>query len=141
MSSILGVDYGERRVGLAISDPEAIVALPLRVANVVSGQDRIDAVRSACEDTDAARVVVGLPLNMNGTSGPMAEKVLQFVEKLGAALAVPVETWDERLSTSEAERAMLEADLSRRKRRKVRDKMAAQVILQGYLDSRTTFSD
>jgi putative Holliday junction resolvase len=80
-------------------------------------------------------IVVGLPLNMNGTPGPMSQKVDAFVAKLRERMGVPVITWDERLSTMMAERVLLEADMSRRRRKAVRDKVAAQVILQGFLDS------
>jgi len=137
MSYILGVDYGERRMGLAVSDPEAIVAIPLSVVRVYSDNQRISVIRSAVGEKNVVRVIVGLPLNMNGSIGPAAEKVRRFVGRLSAALAVPVETWDERLSSSLAERAMLDARINSRKRRKVVDKMAAQVILQTYLDARS----
>jgi len=138
MPCVLGVDYGSSRLGLALSDPEAMVAMPLRVVEVASDRDRIDAVTGACREEHAGRVVVGLPLNMDGSSGPMAQRVVEFTGKLQAVLSVPIETWDERLSSREAERALLEGNLSRRKRRRLRDKMAAQIILQAYLDARPT---
>ncbi len=99
------------------------------------------AVREACAETDAEMVVVGMPLNMNGSHGLMAETVSAFVRKLSAQLSIPVATWDERLSTSLVERVLIEADMSRAKRKRVRDKLAAQVILQGYLDSRCSEPD
>ena len=134
MPRILGVDYGEKRIGLAVSDPDGVMALPLRVVEV-RGED--DAVRAICQVAavkEAERMVVGLPLNMNGTHGPMAEKAAAFAARLATAAGLPVDTFDERLSTSSAERSLLEADLSRRKRRGLRDKLAAQIILQSYLD-------
>jgi putative Holliday junction resolvase len=93
-------------------------------------------VAEVCAETEAERVVVGLPLNMDGSPGPMAEKVRAFVTGLEAEIAVPVDAWDERLSTRMVERVLLQADVSRAKRKKARDKLAAQVILQGYLDAR-----
>jgi putative holliday junction resolvase len=132
---ILAVDYGEKRVGLAISDPSGEIALSLRTVEVRGEADVIAGIRQAIADTDADRIVVGLPVNMNGTLGPMAAKVTAFSERLAAATGLPVETSDERLSTSAAERSLLEGDLSRQKRRGLRDKVAAQIILQGYLDA------
>lgn len=136
MGRWLGVDYGEKRVGLAISDESGILATPLRIADVLSPKQAARAVREACAEIEAVGIVVGLPLNMNGTIGFKAEEVNVFCERLRRSVNVPVETWDERLSTSMVERVLLEADMSRGKRRKVRDKLAAQVILQGWLDAR-----
>jgi len=85
----------------------------------------------------AEEIVVGLPLNMNGSEGPEAKKVRILIEKISEKVNVPVREWDERLSTVAAERTLLEADMSRSKRRKVIDRLAAVLILQGYLDSRS----
>jgi len=136
MGRWLGVDYGEKRVGLAISDESGILATPLRIADVLSPKQAARAVREACAEIEAVGIVVGLPLNMNGTIGFKAEEVNVFCERLRRSVNVPVETWDERLSTSMVERVLLDADMSRGKRRKVRDKLAAQVILQGWLDAK-----
>ncbi|MBL7115608.1 MAG: Holliday junction resolvase RuvX [Kiritimatiellae bacterium] len=136
MGRWLGVDYGEKRVGLAVSDESGILATPLRIADVLSVKQAARAVREACAEVEAVGIVVGMPLNMNGTIGFKAEEVNTFCERLRRSVNVPVETWDERLSTSMVERVLLEADMSRGKRRKVRDKLAAQVILQGWLDAR-----
>ena len=136
MSRILGVDYGERSIGLAVSDPLGVVATPLKVVDVVSQKAAYREVSEACRETGAEMVVVGIPINMDGSHGAMAIKVSAFVEGLAARLDVPVKTWDERLSTTMVERVLIDADVSRRKRKKVRDKLAAQVILQGFLDSR-----
>lgn len=132
---ILALDYGEKRLGFAVSDPDGVIAMPLRVVEAHNEKLAIDAVRRICEETDADKLVVGLPLNMNGTKGPMAAKVKAFADNLSKQISIPIEKWDERLSTSAAERVLLDADMSRRKRKKVRDKLAAQVILQGYLDA------
>ncbi len=131
---VLGIDYGERRVGVAVSDPGGEIALCLRVVTVRSDDEALQAVKKAYEETGSDKAVVGMPINMNGTRGPMAAKAEAFARQLAALLGAPVETWDERLSTSLAERTLLEADMSRQKRRNVRDKLSAQIILQGYLD-------
>jgi putative Holliday junction resolvase len=136
MGRWLGVDYGEKRVGLAVSDESGILATPWRIAEVLSPKQAARAVREACAEIEAVGIVVGLPLNMNGTIGFKAEEVNVFCERLRRSVNVPVEIWDERLSTSMVERVLLEADMSRGKRRKVRDKLAAQVILQGWLDAK-----
>lgn len=134
---VVGVDWGERRVGFAVADPMGSISLPLRTEEVASPEQAVQAVIDVCAETGAELVVVGLPLNMDGSEGPMAAKVRGFIGKLKTALDVPVEHWDERLSSSMVERVLLEADMSRKKRKKVRDKLAAQVILQGYLDARS----
>jgi putative Holliday junction resolvase len=131
---ILGIDYGEKRLGVAVSDPDGTLALSLRVIDVASDDDAVDRIGDVCKETDADRVVVGYPIGMDGTPGAMARRVDAFVGKLSSALAVPVETWDERLTSQAAERTLLEADLSRGRRKRVRDKLAAQAMLQGYLD-------
>lgn len=137
MNRVLGIDYGQRRIGVAVSDALGTMALPREVVTVASDKQAVNAVRSAVEDTEAGRVVVGMPLNMDGSHGPMADHVQAFVARLQRVLDVPVETWDERLSTSQVERALIEADVSRAKRRKIRDKLAAQAILQGWMDAQS----
>ena len=135
MSRMLGVDFGERRVGLAVSDALGMLATPWRTVEVSGRREAVEGVVKACEETEAEQIVVGLPLNMDGTHGPMVEKVDAVVADLRGRVSVPVVTWDERLSSSLVERMLLEADVSRARRKQVRDKLAAQVILQGYLDS------
>lgn len=132
---ILGVDYGEKRIGMASGDLELGIATPLQMIEVRNTGQAADAVKQVCEETGASKVVVGLPLNMDGSEGSAAEGALAFVARLRKILSVPVDTWDERLSTRIVERVLLDADVSRAKRRGKRDKLAAQVILQGYLDA------
>lgn len=132
---ILGVDYGEKRIGMASGDLELGIATPLQMIEVRNTGQAVDAVKQVCEETGASKVVVGLPLNMDGSEGSAAEGALAFVARLRKILSVPVDTWDERLSTRIVERVLLDADVSRAKRRGKRDKLAAQVILQGYLDA------
>lgn len=135
MGRVLGVDYGEKRVGLAISDELGIVATPLGVHIRTRAGDDVEAVLQICTERGIARVVVGDPLNMNGSSGPASEKVAEFVGRLRAAFDLDVELWDERMSTISAERVLIEGNMSRRRRKGVVDKLAAQIILQNYLDS------
>jgi putative Holliday junction resolvase len=134
MARILGVDYGERRIGFAVSDPLECMALPLSIVTVEGDRQTIEAIRRVAAEVGAERIVIGLPLNMNGSSGPMAQKVSTFALALQVAIGLPVVTADERLSTALVERSLLEGDMSRQKRKGLRDKLAAQVILQGYLD-------
>jgi putative Holliday junction resolvase len=126
---ILAVDLGTRRTGFAISDPEERMALALPTLENVTPAE---AARVAGEQ-GAGRVVVGLPLNMDGTEGPAARRALEFAEELRLHLEVPVETWDERLSTVEGGRRLREAGLSRKERSKRADVAAAVVILESYL--------
>jgi putative Holliday junction resolvase len=133
---ILGLDVGEKRIGLAISDPLGITAQGLGVLN------RQDLATDLAQLLDLARkwrvqeIVVGLPRHLDGRLGGAAPEILELARSLGESLGVKVVTWDERLTTVEAERVLLQADLSRRRRRKVVDQVAAVLILQGYLDSR-----
>lgn len=120
---------------MAVGDELGIIATPSGTANVSSDREAVAAVSAACAEKEIETIVVGLPLNMNGTKGPMAIKAEAFAEALREATGLPVVMWDERLSSRAAERAMLEADLSRRKRKGLVDKLAAQIILQSYLDA------
>jgi putative Holliday junction resolvase len=135
MARILGVDYGEQRVGIAVSDPLGMLATAKETLHVRGRGDAVARVAAAAGENEAERIVVGLPLRMDGTGSRITEEVQAFVKDLAAAATVPVDVWDERLSTRLVDRAMLEADLSRKKRKRLRDKLAAQVILQGYLDA------
>ncbi len=135
MSRLLGVDYGQRRLGFAISDEAAIIAMPLGMASVENPRQALNAVRRWVQEKQVGRVVVGLPLNLNGTRGPAAEAVEHFVGRLRAELTIPVVTWDERLSSQAAERTLIAAGLRRAKRKNIVDQLAAQIILQSYLDA------
>lgn len=134
---VLGVDLGSKRIGIAVSDRSGTIASPLTVL-ARSGDVGADHRRIAdlVVEEEAVCVVVGLPLNMNGSEGPRAEASRKFAEQLTSALGLPVELWDERLSTMAATRTLLEADVSRAKRKEVIDQVAAQFILQGWLDAR-----
>jgi putative Holliday junction resolvase len=132
---VLGLDIGSRRIGVAVSDPRRVVASPyavLRRAGDRAADHR--AVAELVAEVEAALVVVGLPRSLDGGIGPAARQVLDEVEQLRAALPVPVESHDERLSTVSAERSLREAGVRGRDRRAVVDKVAAAVLLQSWLD-------
>jgi len=131
---ILGLDLGSRTIGMAISDELGLTAQGLKTIRRKSAQEDLKELATILSQYKIQKVVVGLPRNMDGSLGKQAEKVLEWVESFQKRTGVPVTTWDERLSTVEASRILLEADLSRRKRRGTVDKVAAVLILQGYLD-------
>mgnify|MGYP001606977150 FL=1 len=134
MSRILGIDFGSHRIGLALSDETGIIAMPFET---VPGRDvpaAIRRIKEVCVEKEVSRIVVGLPLNMNGTAGPAAVGAEEFAKALRAGTGIEVVMSDERLSTAIVERMLIEADTRRDKRKQVRDPLAAQVILQGYLD-------
>lgn len=135
MGRILGVDSGDRRIGLAVSDETGVVACGLGTAVVSGRSGAIEEITNAARRAGADTIVVGLPLNMDGTSGPRAEAARALAGELRLASGCRVELWDERMSTMQAERALLEGGMSRAKRRKARDRMAAQLILQSYMDA------
>jgi putative Holliday junction resolvase len=132
----LGVDLGEKRIGISLSDALGWTAGPLAALARVGWKKDLAALRSLILEHEVGRVVVGLPINMDGSTGEMARRTQEFVERFRLTVSIPVETWDERLTTVQAERILLEADLRRDKRRQVIDSMAACLILQGYLDYR-----
>jgi putative holliday junction resolvase len=130
---VLGLDLGDARIGVAISDDERRMAVPLGTIHTGAPAD-LKAVAKLVKEHAASLVVVGLPLSMSGEPGPAATKASAFSDALRSFLAVPVEMQDERLSTVEAERGLREAGVTGRERRRVVDRTAATVILQGWLD-------
>lgn len=132
---VLGLDVGSKTIGVAVSDELGLFAHPRATLARVGTRGDVVAVGDWVEREGAERIVVGLPLTLEGEIGPRAKRVLVFVEALRARLPVPVETWDERFSTAAVERTLIEADLSRKKRKEVIDRGAAAFILQGWLDA------
>ena len=132
---VVGLDFGERRIGVAVSDPRGLAASPLRVIERESLAADVDRVKEVVEARKAERIVVGLPLNMNGSMGPEARRARRFANLLKRELGVEAVLWDERLTSEEAERALLTGDASRARRQELRDAVAAALILQAYLDS------
>ena len=132
---IMGLDFGDKRIGVAVSDPTGLIAQGLAVLERgKSLKADLLRLRDLAEKNEVETVVIGLPRNMDGGLGPQAEKVRMFGQKLAGLLDLPVKYWDERLTTMAAEKLLIQADVSRARRRKVIDKMAASLILQGYLD-------
>ena len=132
---ILGLDLGDRTIGVAVSDPLGFTAQGITTIRRKSLQYDIEELKNIFKEYNIEKVLLGYPKNMNGTEGPRCEIVREFAEVIKEQLDLPIQFWDERLSTVAAHRAMLEADLSRAKRKKIVDKIAAVYILQGYLDS------
>jgi putative Holliday junction resolvase len=146
VTRILGLDPGERRVGVALSDPTGTIASPHSVIDRRS-VELADAVRMLCEENDVHRIVIGLPTGLSGVEGPSAKAARAMGNAVADATGLSVEYQDERFTTVTAEAALLEGGVRRSKRRDVRDKVAAAVILQTYLDrkeppgDRTTGND
>lgn len=134
---ILGLDPGEKRIGVAVSDALGITAQPLTSIPRSSLKADIEAIRQICEAYQVKHIVLGLPLNLNGSMGEKARQAVELAAELKEHLGLEVTLWDERLSTQAVEEVLLDADTSRRKRKRVIDKLAAAYILQGYLDRRS----
>ncbi len=132
---ILGLDVGDKTIGVAVSDELGWTAQGLEVIRRSEWENDLERLRELVVQWEVGSVVVGYPKNMNNTVGPRAQIAAEFADKLSQCLALPVKLWDERLTTMEAERMLISADVSRSKRRKVIDKMAAVLILQNYLQS------
>jgi len=138
---ILGIDYGHRRLGIAVSDDEKILASPLPVYSRCNLDVDLAFLLGIVKENEVERVVVGLPRNMNGSIGKMAKEALSFAWKLRRKINIPISTFDERMTSVEAERVLVETNLSRKRRKGLRDSMAAVLILQGYLDRLGTKKD
>jgi putative Holliday junction resolvase len=134
---IMGLDVGSKTVGIAISDELGWTAQGLKTLkiNEEKNQFGFDEIGQIIKEYEISKVIIGLPKNMNGTIGPRGEASKQYAQEIETRFSVETGLWDERLTTMAAERVLLEADVSRKKRKKVIDKMAAMMILQGYLDS------
>ena len=133
MGRVLGIDHGDVRIGIALSDPIAFLASSLCVLD--STNAGIDQIVALIAEHQVEKIVIGLPRNMDGSYGSATEKVRSFVEKLKRKTDVPVFEWDERMSTVSAHNALREAGLNGKQRKGVVDKVAAQIILQNYLDA------
>lgn len=133
---IMGIDLGSKKIGIAVSDEMRWTAQGIKVIKRIGINKDIEEIIKLVNEYDVGEIVVGLPINMNGTMGQQAEKVLNFIERLKAKITIPVNTWDERLSTVAVTRVLIEGNVKREKRKEVVDKMAAVYILQGYLDSK-----
>ena len=131
---LIGLDLGTKTIGVAVSDVRCAVASPLTTIRRTKSSMDADKIRHVAGDRQVAGIVLGLPKNMNGTEGPRCQSVRAFAKRLAGLLELPVAFWDERLSTVQAERSMLEGGLSRRRRAELVNHVAASIILQGALD-------
>jgi len=131
---ILAIDYGTKRVGLALSDECGIIAQPLGFLPAEPASKLLERLKETVAEKNVGEIVVGLPRNMNGTYGPAAEKTREFVAALQQVVAVPIHTWDERLTTVQAHRALIETGMRRQARKERVDQTAAAILLQSYLD-------
>lgn len=134
MAVFLGLDLGEKRVGVARSDETGTIAEAAETLSYKTREDLLEQLRKVVGEVSPEKIIVGLPQTLRGEEGFAAKKVLTLVDWLKEEIRVEWVLWDERFTTAEAERILLEADLSRRKRRGLRDRLAAQRILQSYLD-------
>ena len=132
---ILAIDHGNKRIGVAISDELKMIAQPLEFIPAKPFNSFINRLEELLMDKEVELILVGMPRNMNGSFGEAADKVEQFVEELKIAFPVPIRTWDERLTSAQANRVLIESDTSRQKRKEKVDAMAAAILLQSYLDS------
>ncbi|MGB9813058.1 MAG: Holliday junction resolvase RuvX [Thermovenabulum sp.] len=131
---ILGLDIGEKRIGIALSDELGITARGLMVLQRKGISEDAKKIIEICKENKAGKIVIGLPINMNGTYGQGVENVKKFGKKLKSLHPIEIVYWDERLTTLAAEKVLIDADVSRKKRKGVIDKLAAVLILQSFLD-------
>ena len=132
---ILAIDHGTKRMGIAISDELGMIAQPLEFIPAEPFTDFLNRLKEIISEKQIELILVGMPRNMNGSYGPAALKVQEFVAVLKDAIAVPIKTWDERLTSAQANRILIEANTRRQKRKETVDQMAAAILLQSYLDS------
>jgi putative Holliday junction resolvase len=134
---VLAIDHGSKRMGIAISDELRTIAQPLEFIPSEPFAKFLDRLKEILREKEVSLVVVGIPRNMDGSYGPAALKVQEFVAVLKDAIPVAIKSWDERLTTMEAQRSLIEANVRRSKRKEKVDKTAAAILLQSYLDSQT----
>ena len=134
---ILGLDIGTRRIGVALSDGSEMIASPLTMIEAHPRDKAIKAIAELVEEHGVGKLVIGLPLELSGDAGRAVRRTRRFVTKLQKSIDLPVEEWDERMSSVAAERALLEGDVSRAGRKEKIDMVAAAIILQNYLDAQS----
>jgi len=132
---VLGLDIGDKRIGVAMSDPVGILASPLTQINRTGTEVAIEAILGIVRQYEVERILAGLPYSIDGSMGPQAQKVGSFLKKLSERLDIPIETWDESYTTVAAESKMVEAGIRKDRRKKQIDAAAAAIILQEYLDT------
>ncbi|HYG35111.1 MAG TPA: Holliday junction resolvase RuvX [Clostridia bacterium] len=135
---ILALDHGTKRIGIAISDELKMIAQPLEFVPADPFADFLGRLKEILQAKEVELILVGMPRNMNGSYGPAALKVEEFVAALKTAVTIPIKTWDERLTTAQANRFLIQGNVRRDKRKEKVDKMAAAILLQSYLDGLAT---
>ncbi len=130
----LGIDHGTKRIGLAISDELGIIAQPLEYVLAEPFAKVLERIKQIIREKEVELLVVGMPRNMDGSYGPAALKVQEFVAVLNETLTIPIKTWDERLTSAQANRFLIEGNVRRQKRKEKVDQTAAAILLQSYLD-------
>jgi putative Holliday junction resolvase len=133
---VLAIDHGTKRMGIALSDETATIAQPLEFIPAEPFNDFLARLKQLIVDKQVDQILIGMPRNMDGSYGPAALKVQEFVAVLKETIAVPIKTWDERLTSAQANRMLIQADVRRDKRKQRVDAAAAAILLQSYLDSR-----
>ncbi len=132
---ILAIDHGTKRMGIAISDELKMIAQPLEFIPAEPMDKFLERLKQILQQQQVELILIGLPRNMDGSYGPAAEKVREFVAQLRQSLTAPIKTWDERLTSAQANRILIGANVRRSQRREKVDQMAAAILLQSYLDS------
>jgi len=133
---VLAIDHGTKRIGLAISDQLGLIAQPLEFVLAEPFQQFLERLKQIIQEKQVELILIGMPRNMDGSYGPAALKVQEFTGVLKEAIAIPIQTWDERLTTAQANRFLIEADVRRKDRKGKVDKTAAAILLQSFLDAR-----
>ena len=133
---VLAIDHGTKRMGIAISDPSGMIALPLEFIPAEPFAAFLERLKQLIVEKEADMILVGMPRNMDGSYGPAAAKVQEFIAVLKETIAIPIKTWDERLTSAQANRMLVQADVRRKDRKEKVDKAAAAILLQSFLDSR-----
>jgi putative Holliday junction resolvase len=134
---MLGIDYGSRRIGMAISDVTGMIARPLDTIHRSVLEDDMKKIEAAIEQFQPEEIVIGLPVSMNGQSSEKTKEVINFIDNMKKSIRIPIVQWDERLTTVIGERMLIDSGVRRENRKNMIDKVAAVVILQSYLDSKT----
>jgi putative Holliday junction resolvase len=135
---VLAIDHGTKRMGIAVSDPSGMIALPLEFIPAEPFNAFLDRLKQLIQEKEVEQILVGMPRNMDGSYGPAAAKVNEFIAVLKETIAVPILTWDERLTSTQANRFLVQANVSRKDRKQKVDQAAAAILLQSFLDSRPT---
>ncbi|HVK59073.1 MAG TPA: Holliday junction resolvase RuvX [Candidatus Kapabacteria bacterium] len=134
---VLAIDHGTKRMGIAVSDPSGMIALPLEYILAEPFDGFLKRLKELIQEKEVELILIGMPRNMDGSYGPAAAKVREFVAVLKETIAVPIQTWDERLTSAQANRLLVQADVKRKDRKEKVDRAAAAILLQSFLDSRT----